>query len=161
MRKTKGRWTQTKLISDEWQGSEEEWYKSEEYKILFKKYWSKYNKHKNRERKANLPILYKAEMLLYFSRVRSKQKNIEHDLDKNWILDRIKKGCVKTGLPFIIDHIKKRHLFAPSIDRIDNSRGYTKDNCQLVYWGYNTTKAEFTDDDVYIMAKAYIEKNDT
>ena len=165
MRKSKGRWKRTKLIDNikynDWSGTEEECYKSEEYIVAFKKYWAKRNKWYKDEKKNNQPVLYKAERLLYYSRVRSKQKSIDNDLDKNWVLDRIIAGCVKTGLPFIFDSKRLRHPFSPSIDRIDNNKGYIKTNCQLVYWAYNTTKAEFMDDDIYVMAKAYLNKKKT
>lgn len=48
--------------------------------------------------------------------------------------------------------------FAPSIDRINNDLGYTKDNCQMVVWIYNCSKNVFTNEDLYKMCKAFIKK---
>lgn len=41
---------------------------------------------------------------------------------------------------------------SPSIDRIDSSRGYTKDNCRFVLWAFNRFKG--SDDDGLILAIA-------
>ena len=38
-------------------------------------------------------------------------------------------------------------LFAPSIDRIDSSKGYTPDNIQIVCCAYNMGKKNMSDDD--------------
>jgi len=44
--------------------------------------------------------------------------------------------CAVSGIEFHLDEIKAGHkrtrAFAPSLDRIDNSKGYTRDNVRLV-----------------------------
>jgi hypothetical protein len=50
-----------------------------------------------------------------------------------------------------------RKQFAPSADRIDPGRGYTKDNVQIVCWQYNAAKHTFTDADVVRFARAVID----
>lgn len=47
----------------------------------------------------------------------------------------------------------------PSLDRIDNSKGYTLDNIQWVVWMYNRAKGSGPDDDVMIMAMALAKQN--
>lgn len=109
---------------------------------------------------------------LYASvRTRSWQKKRDFDLTKEWIKKKIDKGiCERTGIEFVfiamfqtindkympMKMTRKAHPFTPSIDRIDNRRGYTKDNCQMVVWAYNRAKGADTDDDLYKLAKAII-----
>ena len=80
------------------------------------------------------------------------------DLTPEWIQERIENEyCVMTGIKFVLTG--GRHPFSPSLDRIDSTKGYTKDNVQLVTWMYNTAKGQFTHDDVLIMAHALLEKH--
>jgi len=43
---------------------------------------------------------------------------------------------------------------SPSIDRIDSSRGYEKDNVQWVCWRYNDAKSNMSDDQFIAMCLA-------
>lgn len=61
--------------------------------------------------------------------------------------------CTKTGIAF-----EATGDFAASIDRIDNSRGYTIDNVQAVCWVYNRAKGANTDTAVLRMAEALVER---
>ena len=44
--------------------------------------------------------------------------------------------CYWTSIPLELSPTP-RHLFQPSLERIDNSLSHTKDNCVLVCWGVN------------------------
>lgn len=61
--------------------------------------------------------------------------------------------CTKTGIAF-----EAAGDFAVSIDRVDNSRGYTTDNVQAVCWIYNRAKGANTDMAVLRMAEALVER---
>lgn len=67
--------------------------------------------------------------------------------------------CRQTGILFDFSTMKGKRSFGPTIDRIDNSRGYTIDNIQIVCNIYNMAKNEFTHDDVMKFAIALIERN--
>jgi hypothetical protein len=95
---------------------------------------------------------------------RAKDKNIEFDLDMNEIHMTLANGkCVKTGHEFVIKekgrNYKDRSPFAPSIDKIDPSKGYTKDNIQVVCWWYNSAKGRYTDEEVLELCKAVVNHN--
>ena len=111
----------------------------------------KWNKQKN-----NNPFKFKIKKLIYYTKVRSKQKKFDFDLDEQWIKDKINEGCSRTHMKFDLTLINRNPL-APSVDRIDITKGYTKDNCQVVIWAYNQAKGWFTDKDVKKMCKAYWE----
>jgi uncharacterized protein YlxP (DUF503 family) len=51
--------------------------------------------------------------------------------------------CYYTGLP--IDFSQKERYLQPSIDRIDSSKGYTKDNIQITTFWANQSKADLDD----------------
>lgn len=78
------------------------------------------------------------------------------DLTKEWILERIEAGvCQVTKLPFSLElTVTNKRPFAPSIDRIDPNKFYTKDNCQVVCFIYNVAKGEFSNSDVITLANA-------
>lgn len=101
-------------------------------------------------------------MLLSRCKIRSKHKNIKFNLDKDWLLVKLKKGrCEVTGIKFKYrkyDCKATSNFFAPSVDRIDSNKGYTKSNCRLVLWGFNRAKGDNTDKDLYKLCK-YVHEN--
>lgn len=83
---------------------------------------------------------------------RSKKNCLGFDLDRDFIFQKLLVGtCEVTGIPFDLTG-GERKPHTPSIDRIDPSRGYTKDNVQLVVWIYNAAKSTFTHSDVMYLA---------
>jgi len=95
--------------------------------------------------------------LLSSARRRSESKKIEYNLDREWLEEKLKSGvCVKTGLSFIYEG---NSPYTPSIDRIDSTKGYTKDNCQIVCKIYNFAKNIWDDSDVENMARGLLKES--
>ena len=106
---------------------------------------------------------------LYAAKRRAKNKNIEFSLTFDWLWGKWKEGvCDRTYmsfcfyLPDTVDFKAGEHFnpWAPSIDRIDPSKGYTEDNCEVVIWMYNSCKHSFDHDDVVQFAKQVIRAED-
>ena len=95
---------------------------------------------------------------------RSKKRGIPFDLDVTWLVDQVKRQnyrCKRSGMPLQLtcpDTGTTGNAFAPSLDRRDNSLGYTKDNVDVVCYMYNTAKNRFTDEDLYDFCKSFIEE---
>lgn len=66
--------------------------------------------------------------------------------------------CKQTGIPFDFSTGKGKRPFGPTVDRIDNSKGYSLTNIQIVCNVYNLAKSNFQTEDVLIFAKALVEK---
>lgn len=58
--------------------------------------------------------------------------------------------CAVTGIQFDLSYRNEyfKNPRDPSIDRINNSKGYTADNIQLVCAWYNLMKNEWSDDEI-------------
>lgn len=99
-----------------------------------------------------------------FNAVKSKAKREKRDfkLTLDWVREKLNEGsCELSGHPFEFKKYKagdrgKRCFYAPSIDRIDNSRDYTQTNCRLVLWGYNLCKNNHADNDVMTLALSLV-----
>jgi len=98
--------------------------------------------------------------MIYLSKAHAKIKNIEFDIDYEWLKNNVPDKCPKCGIDFGYDMRIKMNPFAPSIDRIDPKKGYTKDNCQIVSWIYNCGKNSYEEKDLYIICRAFLERND-
>ena len=125
-------------------------YKSREKAIEYQKDWRSKNKNS---------AMYRAKEMLRSIKHRSKKLGLEYDIDEEWLKGKLKGVCEATGLPFNFNDVKKgytRNPNTPSIDRIDSSRGYTKDNCRVVIWMFNGAKLEYDDGCFYAMAKAFV-----
>jgi len=107
------------------------------------------------------PKEFRIQRILAMARQRAKEKGWDFDLDRKWCEKEIDRRCVATGLPFDLSlggSYIKMNSYAPSIDRIDKNKGYIKDNCRMVIWAYNRTKAEFDDETVYEILKVFVGK---
>ncbi len=89
------------------------------------------------------------------ARKRARRRGQEFGLDRKWLSERFTR-CSVTGIEFSYE---PNSPFLPSIDRIDNSRGYTRDNCRVVCWIYNCARGRFTDEDVLKMASCLLSRN--
>lgn len=75
----------------------------------------------------------------------------EPDFDENHLVDKIEKGfCELTGVPFVLENKcnGRKRTFSPSVDRIDNSAPYRKNNIRMVLWQVNLMKGELSDEEL-------------
>jgi len=90
----------------------------------------------------------KVNMLYYGAKNRAEKKDIDFNLTKDWIIENLKPGvCQITGIPFKFKY-EGSNPYAPSIDRRDNFKGYTKDNCDIVLISYNKFKSDYRIEDI-------------
>lgn len=95
------------------------------------------------------------------AKIRAKKKNIKYDLSTE-ILSNLweQQGglCALTKLPMQIpiERHGKASPFSPSIDRIDSSLGYVKDNIRLVTFIANCSLHDYGEEIFQTIAKAYI-----
>lgn len=98
----------------------------------------------------------RAVHMLNNARARAKRNNILLSITVEWIEDKLISGkCEVTGIPFILqeNHGKGHRVnsFSPSIDRINQTGGYTPENCQMTCWIYNRAKGAFPLEDLHLM----------
>lgn len=78
----------------------------------------------------------------------------------NELWDRSRGACELTGIAFSLDkapgHV--RRPWAPSVDRVDNSRGYVFDNCRLVCVAVNIAMNEWGEDALWRISSAFVKK---
>jgi hypothetical protein len=115
----------------------------------------------------NNPIKLRAQRLQGNTTKRAKTRGWpKPDFNTEYIYNKIKEGyCEITGIKFDLETETKKSLhtknpWVPSIDRIDSSKPYLKDNIKIVIFMYNVCKSEFTHEDVVTFCKAVKEKED-
>lgn len=103
---------------------------------------------------ARNPVKVRAQRLYGNAQKRAKANGWpELDFGSVWIEEKILLGrCEATGIPFdLMDRRGGSHAsnpWVPSIDRIDSTKPYSKDNVQIVVYMYNVCKSEFSHNDV-------------
>ena len=95
-----------------------------------------YREYTNKLKKENLIKNYGTFSYLNAKR-RAKKRGLEFNLDPQDII--IPKECPILHIPIILG-TKGNYENTPSIDRIDNSKGYTKDNIQIISKKANSMK---------------------
>ena len=128
------------------------------------KQWTIKNREAHREVKYNYYASLKGRIqnMVKGARKRAKQKNIECTVDIDWITEQMKiqnNKCALTKIDFDIPTERNSHKaspFAPSLDRIDSNRGYTKDNVRIVCVAVNYALNEFGEEVFKQICTAYL-----
>jgi len=94
-----------------------------------------------KQQKRNDRIKNVTSTLLRNARTRAKEKNLEFNITKNDII--IPEFCPLLNVKLEVG-TKGNYNFSPSLDRIDSSKGYTKDNIQVISMLANTMKNKAT-----------------
>ena len=102
---------------------------------------------KHRERKENSPALY----LWKYAKARAKNDSMEFDLELTDIV--IPEVCPYMKTPFVM----RDKQLAASLDRVDSSRGYTKDNIRVISYRANRMKNNATEQELISFAKGILE----
>lgn len=103
-----------------------------------------------RERRKN-NWKYKPSLAMFNnSKQRAKNSNLEHSLTLEDIV--IPDYCPVLGIKLETGD-RKNHYNAPSIDRIDNTKGYTKDNIFIMSIKANFLKKDGTLDDLIMLGE--------
>jgi hypothetical protein len=96
---------------------------------------------------------YRANEILYMNaKARAKKANIEFDLQREDIV--VPDNCPVLGIKLFREDKKTWH-HAPSIDRIDNTKGYTKDNIMIISRRANILKKDATLQELVTIGKFY------
>lgn len=82
------------------------------------------------------------------ARSRAKRRGLEFSLTKDDLT--IPEYCPILGIKLTFDGPGKEH--SPSLDRIDNSGGYTLDNVQVISWRANRIKSDATKEELLAIA---------
>lgn len=83
-----------------------------------------------------------ARALLKNVRWRAKAKGLEFNLTEEDVV--IPDVCPVLGTPLVHNRVKGHCSNSPSIDRVDNDRGYVKGNVRVISWRANSIKRDAT-----------------
>ena len=141
-------------------------FRKQKLKILMtpeeKDRFSKYHAEKNR--KKMLTPMFRAQVLFASARTAATKRNLLIDITRDWVKEKLCVGvCEVTGLPFVFESRNtgrwgagSQQPFAPSLDRTDPTKGYTKDNVKVVVWIYNRAKQDSSHEEVLMLARALV-----
>jgi hypothetical protein len=106
-----------------------------------------------------LTVEGRAKSLIKNARKRSAKYSRDFTITVDDIVPILRGGkCQATGKPFDMGPPptgRRSNPFAPSLDRIDNQSGYTKENVQVVIWAYNLAKGEWSTKELADLSKSF------
>lgn len=125
---------------------------------------SKKWKDKNRQRVIEQTRQWRKDQLLtypwYYIYVGSKERGrkVGYDLDKEWFIKNWTGKCALTGVTFDLNRDRKEpNPMGPSLDRIDPTQGYLKNNCRFILQCINSFKGRMSDEQMLTVARIMIE----
>jgi hypothetical protein len=106
---------------------------------------------KRRAKRTEDPRRYWSSQACDNARSRAKRKGLDFDLDAGWVHDNAADVCPLLGIALRFDRITVGGD-SPALDRIDNARGYTRDNVWVISARANRIKTDATADELWRVA---------
>src|SRR6185312_2735349 len=109
------------------------------------------------------PLAININALIGRARSGAKLRGKQFDLTVQHVAEMVERAgghCEMSGLPFSMIDVCGVKPFAPSIDRIDSSRGYNAENCRLVCYAVNVALHQWGDAVLRRIAHGIVEKAD-
>ena len=103
-----------------------------------------------------------AKLLFSYTKSRAKKKGIEFSIEHDVFASLVSDRCHITGIPFDTEAPTGEHYrraFAPSIDRIKNTEGYTNSNIRVICVAANLAMNEWGEDVLYRLSAAMCHKH--
>jgi len=122
--------------------------------ILCRKGYAKENRERITQYQRDLKKINPTSSLFYQAKHRAIKKNLSFDLTIEWLQERYTGYCELTGIKFQ-QATKGKSPISPSIDRIDSSKGYTKDNIRIIIWALNASLGNWGIEAYERISKAY------
>lgn len=122
----------------------------------------RYYYERNRLTDNNKALIYKLKQALKGTQRRSKVKNCYTDLTYEYLRylwDKQNGKCALTGIDMTYTFYEGRINTNLSVDRIDSTKGYTKDNVQLVCMAVNQMKNDLTYEELLYFCNAVLQKS--
>lgn len=137
--------------------------KTEDIKKYKREYMRAYrSKPENKERLRQQQIGYNRKRdatiggRLYKTKARSEKINVEFNLTEEYLESIYPTDGICPLLNIALDWASPPyHDSTPSIDRIDNNKGYIKGNVQWVSWRANVLKNNTTPEELLMLAQNY------
>jgi len=137
--------------------------KTEDIKKYRREYMRRYRSiPENKERIRQQACLLNRKRLATFSgrivqiRARSKRKNLEFNLTEEYLESIYPTEGMCPLLNIALDwDSPPYHDNTPSLDRIDNSKGYIKGNVHWVSWRANRLMSNMQPDEIFMLAQNY------
>ena len=107
----------------------------------------------------DVALRYKLQQALKGTRRRSKEKNIYNDLTLDYLMYLWEKQggkCALTGMQMTYKFYEGRVNTNLSVDRIDSTKGYSKDNVQLVCMAANQMKNDLSMEEFINMCESVL-----
>jgi hypothetical protein len=106
----------------------------------------------------NNPVTRQTGNMFRNARLRAKNKNLDFDIDYEYVRSLVVSRCPVFGMPLewsaIRGNGKKMIPNSPSLDRIDPTKGYVKGNVWIISNKANTFKSYATHEELKILAEA-------
>lgn len=128
-----------------------EWYaKNREYSRKKRRAWHAANPGRWRMRRRANPALWWAKQALGNARRRAARLSVPFDLTVDDLLGRLGNGCPIFGTNWPIEGGRTGN--SPSVDRLDPTRGYVRDNIAIISYRANTIKQNATAQEIQRLA---------
>ena len=105
----------------------------------------------------------RASSLWRSARNRAKKAGLPFTITREWVAERVERGVSElTGMPIVLEAHEwyQVHPSAPSLDRIDSSKGYTPENTMLVCAAENQIMNQYPMEVVRVYCRAILNATD-
>lgn len=129
--------------------------KDKQKQLAYQREWARKNPERTKEAYYRSLAKHPENKLLKSSKQNAKARGLEHTISKEDI--KVPKICPYLKIELTTEVQQKNTASTVSLDRIDNTKGYTPDNIQVISRLANLMKSYATEEQLIQFAKSVLE----